>query len=124
VVSRPFISQSLTVPKEIFSSSNDLDESNLLGNELLCRTTNVARKLLAEVEVKLGVQLETSTPATILQIELDSIKKHFELRRQTFDVRGEVLSRLGMTSAIRDEPQKLVYDYWSNVVTENEDRFG
>jgi len=115
---------SMTVLKEIFNGSNDLDELNLLRNELLFRTTNAARKLLAEVEAKLGLEVETSTPVSILQIELDTIKKRYELLRQTFDVQGEVLSRWGMTSAMPDELQKLVFDYWSNAVTENEDRFG
>ena len=124
VVGRPYRSQSIVELSEIFNSSNDVDELSLIRNELLFRTTRAARKLLAEVDARLGVESETSTPATILQIELDTIKKRYELLRQTFDVQGEVLSRWGMTSAMPDELQKLVFDYWSDAVTENEDLFG
>ncbi len=124
MVGRPYRSQSVIELSEIFNSSNDLDELNLIRNELLFRTTRAARRLLAEIEARLGLEVETSTPVSISQIELDTIKKRYELLRQTFDIRGEVLSRWGMTPAMPDELQKLVFDYWSDAVTDNEDLFG
>ncbi len=124
MLDRPYMSLSFLELNDLFSKAKDSVVLEDLKYELSLRRTKSAKKLLIEVNKKLGVAPGKEVNSSKLNFEHAQLKKRYDSLRRTFTVEGEILARWGMTSAIPKALEKIVFDIWSKSVTSDDDEFG
>jgi hypothetical protein len=60
----------------------------------------------------------------VTSAQYESLRHRYELLRQTFTVEAEVLARWGMTAAMPQDFQELVFGEWMKWLSENPDESG
>ena len=124
MLERPYMSFSALELEALFLKTSDNDLLEAFQFELNHRRTKSAKKLLIEVNKKLGVTTEATKDSSKWKYELIHLKKRYDLLRSTFTIEGEILARWGMTSAIPEALEAIVLGAWSKVMTASEDEFG
>jgi len=140
VAARPYASYTIARMEQLASASDDDPEvlERLLA-ELEHRTVPRARRLRSRLErtvgvskgaplppvTKRGASAETdgteATAAEVASAEFESLRQTYELLRATFTVEAEVLARWGMTSAMPQDLQELVFGEWMKRLSEEPD---
>jgi hypothetical protein len=103
-----------------------------LKHELSFRTTKAARQLLAEIDSGAAISPPVQPPkaqviseaiTTDFAVDNELIYRYEELR-QTFTVKGSLLSRWGMTELMPNEFMQEIVKLWSNKISDTPDQYG
>lgn len=124
MLDRPYMSLSALELVALFEKAKDSESLENLQHELMNRRTKPAKRLLIEVNKKLGVAPGKEVNSSKLNFEHAQLKKRYDSLRRTFNVEGEILARWGMTSAMPEALEAIVFDIWSKSVTADDDEFG
>lgn len=124
MLDRPYMSLSALELVALFEKAKDSESLKNLQHELMHRRTKPAKKLLIEVNKKLGVTPGEEVGSSKLKFEHIQLKKRYDSLRRTFTVEGEILARWGMTSAMPEALEEIIFDIWSKSVTADDDEFG
>ena len=103
-----------------------------LKHELSFRTTKAARQLLAEIDS--GAAISPPVQPPVAQVVSEAITTDFavdneltyryEALRQTFTVKGSLLSRWGMTELMPNEFMQEIVKLWSTKISDTPDQYG
>lgn len=133
MVQRIYMSKSIIQLREI--ALQNLHDSTVILNlrhELSYRSTKSARQLLTEIDS--GTTISAPGPPPLAQVvsemttadhEMDhGLASRYEELRQTFTVKGSLLSRWGMTEIMPKDFMQAVIELWSTRITDVPDQFG
>lgn len=145
--SRPYSSRSLGDLERIFAENQGSPAVlKRLETELGFRKTKSARRLLSQVRRELGVpdtgkrasqrkarraeQFPTAHSAdergeaVVDPPRASDLERRYEALRKSFTVESEILARWGMTEAMPEAMQALVFDQWCGVLSDAPDSIG
>ena len=133
MVQRIYMSKSVIQLREI--ALQNLHDSAVILNlrhELSHRSTKSAQHLLAEIDLGATISPLGSPPLAQVVSEIitadhamdHGLASRYEELRQTFTVKGSLLSRWGMTELMPKEFIQVVVELWSTKITDVPDQFG